>query len=236
LEYKIYIGSQHYFSIIINESEREKMNKTLFELSSCILFWKYYKEKESYERDQKLYNCYSELLVSNIVLGVALMGLIIILGLLFGSSGTVTEFLLKANMILCAVHYFLQYFTGLDIYRRVKRVKMKAAIEDAKAAFKAIFGENENTENDHQNFKGKFSDYFEDVFNQEYSELDEISKILNKFDLPTDTRDMVIIKKRYRQLAKKFHPDMANGNADLFKQLVLDFEILKYYFEVENVG
>ncbi|QQS98458.1 DnaJ domain-containing protein (plasmid) [Peribacillus psychrosaccharolyticus] len=53
--------------------------------------------------------------------------------------------------------------------------------------------------------------------------------MLKEFNLPIDTTDFNVIKKKYRKLVKLYHPDMANGDAGKFKKIQEDYDILKIY-------
>lgn len=84
---------------------------------------------------------------------------------------------------------------------------------------------------DEQNYSKEYQKQREDFFNQYYSSENELEKALKRLDLPKETTDLKIIKKRYRELAKRYHPDTETGNAEHFKQLVSDFEYIKYELE-----
>jgi len=53
-----------------------------------------------------------------------------------------------------------------------------------------------------------------------------VSILLEILELPTDTRDMNIIKKQYRTLAKKYHPDTGNGSEEKMKKINVAYEEL----------
>jgi hypothetical protein len=60
-------------------------------------------------------------------------------------------------------------------------------------------------------------------------ETSEIERILIKYDL-MDCTDLGVIKKRFRNLAKKYHPDMPTGDEKSFIELREDMEyLMKYY-------
>lgn len=53
-----------------------------------------------------------------------------------------------------------------------------------------------------------------------------ISTLLEILELPIDTRDMNVIKKKYRSLAKKYHPDTGNGSEEKMKKINVAYEEL----------
>ncbi|PQZ55583.1 MULTISPECIES: J domain-containing protein [Bacillus] len=53
-----------------------------------------------------------------------------------------------------------------------------------------------------------------------------ISTLLETLELPVDTRDMNVIKKQYRSLAKKYHPDTGNGSEEKMKKINVAYEEL----------
>jgi DnaJ-class molecular chaperone len=54
--------------------------------------------------------------------------------------------------------------------------------------------------------------------------------IFKKHDIP-ENADIDTIKKRFRKLAKKYHPDMPTGDEKSFIALREDLEFLIGYFE-----
>lgn len=71
---------------------------------------------------------------------------------------------------------------------------------------------------------------FED-FLLEFAEHDDVEQMRKEareiLDLQEDVLDMNVIDKKYKDLAKKYHPDMSNGDIDMFKKINNAHKILK---------
>ncbi|WP_129726353.1 J domain-containing protein [Ectobacillus funiculus] len=210
---------------------------------TCIYFWKYLNEEESYERDHRIFNAYSRLAESNLIFGVLLFFILLIIGNLFIQDGAELYSFMQGSfstsIIVAMLHYFLQYTLGRPIYRRIRREKWEIAKEELKEHFKKMIESFREIFNEDESETKAFSDesaeehrdYFKERLSNSNDGENKITLILKKFELPLDTTDIKVVKRRYLKLAQKYHPDMPNGNAELFKQLVMDFETLKYHFE-----
>jgi len=56
---------------------------------------------------------------------------------------------------------------------------------------------------------------------------DERKEARDFLGLEHNVNDLEVINKKYKELAKEFHPDMPNGSTDKFKQLNRAHKILK---------
>ncbi|ASF40727.1 J domain-containing protein [Halobacillus halophilus] len=168
------------------------------------------------------------------------------------------------SFLLSFGNYFFQYFAGRVIYLKIRNARWDARMDEFEDWIKEFFwvsnnesdqefhneeenkgnhsneefhNDGENQEN-HRNerFKKQYKEYFEEKLNSGNSEEEVINTILNKFELPLYTNDVNLIKKRYRTLVKKFHPDMPDGNAEIFKQVKSDYETLKFYFNQKKTS
>lgn len=202
----------------------------------CFKFWKYLNEDESYERDQKIFESYSSLGFSNMVFGGLIFSVLSICRYLILHVDGLSYLLFNFAIGIGLFHYAIQYIAGRSIYRRVRQARWEAAKRDFSDLLNKIkenFNKEEHWEELHEENYGKDEEENESYFKDDYSQgksNNDVKEILKKFDLPLNTTDIKIIKKRYRHLAKKYHPDMPDGNEVLFKQVVLDYEVLQYYF------
>jgi hypothetical protein len=211
-------------------------------LISPYFFWKAFLSQGSFERDKKI----SESLRYWLEGGLALYGLIVGAAiLLFGETSVLTYDAKLVGVFIVIMHIWLQFICGRTPQKRYLDRKRDEKIEKINKWFYDRLqeayeeGRKEKTDNNWFNEEsGKGSQYEnshfnhskEEFLNKNYDEVD-IEKVLERFNLPKDTNDMSIIRKRYRELAKKYHPDMEHGDANLFKQVVADFEFIKYFFE-----
>lgn len=99
------------------------MGQSFLKLSSAILYWKYTRERESEERNQKIYECYTGMGISNIILSIILFALILIIGSYFGKLATVLDTAFMVSFIFGIIHYLLQKLHALEIYVKVKNTK-----------------------------------------------------------------------------------------------------------------
>lgn len=68
-------------------------------------------------------------------------------------------------------------------------------------------------------------------FLSEFTEKDDVESMRKEareiLSIQPDVLDFNIINKRYKELAKKYHPDMAGGDAEMFKKINNAHKILK---------
>ncbi|WP_338448752.1 hypothetical protein R4Z09_21405 [Niallia oryzisoli] len=103
------------------------MNQML-KLASSILYWKYSREEESYERNLKIYNIYNSLGISNIIVCIILFFLILGIGSKFSDSASVLDSAFMISLMFGFIHYLLQKLHALEVY-----IKVKQALGDASA-------------------------------------------------------------------------------------------------------
>ncbi|WP_217993940.1 J domain-containing protein [Bacillus sp. AFS001701] len=60
---------------------------------------------------------------------------------------------------------------------------------------------------------------------------DYISELLKILELPTDTRDLNVIRNQYKQLAKKYHPDRNKGTEETMKKINVAYEEICEYLK-----
>lgn len=215
---------------------KESLNR----LISPYLFWKAYFSKESYERDQKI----SDTLNHWVEGGLALYGIIIGVTLLMLGNTAESSLAVKIfGVFIVITHILLQFTFGKTARKRYLNRKIEEKIGKINQWFyerlKEAYEEERETFNDTSNHQFQFEDDWyngskEEFFQENYHEnSNHFEEILERFNLPKGTNDMVVIKKRYRELAKRYHPDMETGDANLFIQIVADFEYMKFHFEQE---
>lgn len=134
--------------------------------------------------------------------------LFLILYLIFTNFGTF--------LIIIASIIILGYFF---IYKKLKKMSN---------TFKFTFNQSEFT-NGNQNFN--FNDF--NNFNQQFGQqpsMDEVSKAKEFFGF-TQTPTKEEIKKRYKELARKYHPDINDHDDSLMKELNHYKDVLLKAFE-----
>jgi len=74
-------------------------------------------------------------------------------------------------------------------------------------------------------------DISEDEFCRSFSEDDDVEQqrieARQLLGVDVNERDFEVISKKYKELAKEHHPDMPNGNPELFKKINLAHKLLK---------
>ncbi|RDW21437.1 hypothetical protein CWR48_03280 [Oceanobacillus arenosus] len=76
----------------------------------------------------------------------------------------------------------------------------------------------------------KISNY---LLNNNYlakSHIYEVEEWLSILELPNDTTDIAIIRKQYRTLARKYHPDLHHNTEDQMKKINMAYDNLQQYF------
>ena len=70
-----------------------------------------------------------------------------------------------------------------------------------------------------------------DQFSREFSESDDLSKDLiearKTLGVSETETDFEVISKKYKDLAKKYHPDMPTGNHDMFQKINAAHKLIK---------
>lgn len=213
---------------------------------SPYLFWMAYFSKDSPDRDEKISKYIREWFLG----GAGIFFIVGLIGnLIFGEDSEAFYFTLFLGVFIAIGNIVLTFYCGWSAHRRHFNKKWDENVDKVSAwfkeqlheAFEQVLKDIENEQSHQQNsnhnqeYEEQYDDTYqksrEEFFNENYADTDDIGKVLERFNLPKETTDIKIIKKRYRELAKKYHPDMENGDAELFKQLVADFEYIKYQFE-----
>lgn len=233
--------------MIDNKTSLKGLSGWLFGAFSLILFWRYYFSKDTYRREVMIYECvlFHRLLFSHIVFVISIM---VLIQANFSNDDSNAGSLVFMLIFFSAIHWIAQLVIGIPYYSKedLKRSKERWAayneylktlprtsfddfMDDLIGVF---FGNNQSSQTTSQ--KGKNRKNHSEERPNISAEKNEVEKILLRFDLPSDTRDFLIVKKRFKQLAKRYHPDMPNGNEAMFKTLMLDFDVLNEYFNQQS--
>lgn len=224
------------------------------DLIGCLVFWKYYREKLGPERDLKLISLGKYLITSNFVVFSALMFLTFFM---FVNTVSPVPFLIVVAIggIWHFIFQFREFFSaakrdsGIDESESLSDVlgegfkiaalfagalALGTAAEIAKGLgnfIEELFGDYED-KNNHQEQRYQEQDsQNKTTDNSNYND-DKFKSILMKYDLSWDS-DMATIKKRFRSLAKKYHPDMPTGDEKRFIELREDLLFFKEYTELK---
>lgn len=148
--------------------------------------------------------------------------LFFILYLIFTNFGT---FLIIVSVVVLLIYFF--------VYKKIKSMKEQAKT----SGFEFHFDGTNFKQGSSQGFKFNFED-FQNFQNGSFnnhnfnarpslSELDEAKKFFEFTSEPTKEE----IKKRYKELAKKYHPDINNLEDDSMMQKLNHYKdvLLKYY-------
>ncbi|MBT2717535.1 J domain-containing protein [Bacillus sp. ISL-57] len=224
-----------------NKTSLKGIKALIFSVFACLLFWKYYFQKDSYEKDVKIYETmlFHRFTFSNIVL---ITSMITLAKYYFFESMVDPRPLIFLGILIFFIHWIIQFKHGAPYWMRedAKRSKerFQAYEEYVKTLPRTSF--DDFIDNLFTSFFGEGKKSNQEWSNREYEKQqnnqgkNEIETILAKFDLPPDTTDYTIIKRQFKKLAKKYHPDMPNGNEQVFKKLIVDFEILNNYFNFKK--
>ncbi|WP_394236435.1 hypothetical protein [Niallia oryzisoli] len=97
------------------------MKRTFVKIASSLLYWKYSREEESYDRNLKIYKCYSGLGISNIIVSVILFFLILGIGSISADIESALDSAFMISLMFGFIHYLLQKLHGLEVYAKVKK-------------------------------------------------------------------------------------------------------------------
>ncbi|AXX91873.1 molecular chaperone DnaJ [Malaciobacter molluscorum LMG 25693] len=123
-----------------------------------------------------------------------------------------TTFLLVIAVIFLLIYFF--------IYKKLKSMSN---------GFKFTYTQNDFGTNQHQNFN--FNDFDFNSFNQQFAQkpgLGEVEKAKEFFGF-THSPTKEEVKKRYKELAKKYHPDINGSDDTMMQQLNHYKDILLQY-------
>ncbi len=70
-------------------------------------------------------------------------------------------------------------------------------------------------------------DQFQREFQEDDDLGDQLSEARKTLEVAEDEKDFDIIAKSYKQLAKKYHPDMSEGNPEMFKKINAAHKLIK---------
>jgi len=76
-------------------------------------------------------------------------------------------------------------------------------------------------------FEKKTFDDFITEFREDSDVDDKRKEAREFFGVDQDVNDLELISKKYKAMAKEFHPDMPTGDTEKFKQLNIAHKILK---------
>jgi hypothetical protein len=224
----------------------EGIGENTMSFLAWLLFWKYYREEDSSNKDLKLVKVRANLIISNGFLFILLAFLASVGGIFKG---------IAISLIFCMFIQFI--FQNKITYKAWKRVN---GITSLRKELKEVFGEfailssalvaglanglvdefmkiiDEFYGNYQEKEKG-YKYYKEQSYKNETKynanhdeESVEVKRIFKKYNVYPNS-DLKIIKKHFRSLAKKYHPDMPTGDEKLFMELREDLEYLMQYFK-----
>lgn len=226
--------------------------KIIYTWFSSIYFWKvYFKKEEDSIKDEKLSKIVN-LLPSNLILFFALfMG---IMSLFINEETGMIHYNPTPVFILCLflfiLHFSFQYRTcynalkrvigisslraevkkGLSFLKDFSILSIEFLVEDLKDVIDEFFegyDERNNTQQESQksNHNKQNQSYSNENYSDHKANQSDIEKIFIKYNIPQDSgKDE--IKRIFRSLAKKYHPDMPTGDEKLFIELREDLEYL----------
>lgn len=236
------------------------MLKSIF---SSLIFWKYYFEKKgSIRRDQKLISL-TNLIPSNLILFFALfiftMWLLTDRGTRPYYGSPIPFFIVY--LLIAISQLIFQMKSCINAYKRISgiqsiRMEIKEffvslhnvssfvlrglagiLVDELQNILDEFFnGYEENKQAEQQN--NSYSNQYHEQnrqhsYNQREPDIEsKIIKIFNKYDIPQDSQ-LKEIKKRFRLLAKKYHPDMPTGDQKKFIELREDLEFLINYLKTK---
>lgn len=216
---------------------------------SPIIYWFFYFDGNTENREFKLLKCKGNIFGSS--------GILFFVFIVFGSLFLSQSFIFLLCSIIFFNGCFI-YSSGWDIWKEAEG-KIKKKIKKDTFFYKATFSnildeavkgkleeildaeevekqerkrkeERKKRHYEQEQRKGSSHNRYQE---RDFTEINNgtfiIQSILIDFNLPIDTTEFNVIKKRYRKLVKLYHPDMANGDAGKFKKIQEDYEILKTY-------
>lgn len=226
------------------------MLKEIFELFfGWLTYWKYYYlDEKGPERDEKIVEMTGTLIPSNLFFGT-------LVGLLYGLSlgfypvippSWPMGFILVLFYTAWVFHFFYQQTVHWREVKKIMEIRsfreefqnFKDGISligavsldllsDAASSFEDILEEfffGHKNEKSHQDTYSSHQEHQDDYRDEE----DRVAHILMKYDLEPDSHTDVI-KKHFRSLAKKYHPDMPTGDEKRFIELREDLTFLTTY-------
>ncbi|MEH7076963.1 DnaJ domain-containing protein [Neobacillus drentensis] len=224
-----------------------------------IVFWKVYFESRGSYRDEQLkklhhYGVHSNL--GTIAIPLLLMGFKVIGSGLGGFLifCCIVQFIFQFQVCYNAAkrvlgidslrETFKEGFQELGMIAGAVTVSVASGLADEfKKIIDEFYGNYEKraysnqgqTYNQEKSHYQKQKETVEPEYNGRQSDEEKVKKIFQKHDIP-ENADQEIIKKCFRKLAKKYHPDMPTGDHKLFIELLDDMEFLKEYFENHKVA
>lgn len=199
-----------------------------------ILFWKYYCEKKSYQRELKIYFCYKNLLISSFILAVASWLLALLLYTAtknYFPFSAMQEFQENAAVIFCmlfGINFLAARSAGEPIFDRVFQIKFNALFFKIESRLLTDLFHALDEADDRDLHKNK---------NGQSATAQEIKEILMKFELPEHTSDFSVVKKRFKELAVRYHPDHPPfGDSDVFKSIYRDYELIRKYYQLQKTS
>ncbi|WP_375723251.1 DnaJ domain-containing protein [Arcobacter sp. KX21116] len=128
--------------------------------------------------------------------------LFFILYLIFTNFGT---FLIAIAVVILLIYFF--------IYKKIKKIKEQARTQ----GFEFHFNGRDFSQGANQGFKFNYEDFQSGNFKAQPS-MNEVQKAKDFFGFTSEpTREE--IKKKYKELAKKYHPDINNNGDELMQEL-----------------
>lgn len=128
-------------------------------------------------------------------------------------------------LIIIAIILILGYFF---IYKKIKKLKEQANTQ----GFSFNFNGRDFTQGSNQNFKFNYEDFqnFQNGNFQGASSISDIKKAKDFFGFESDPSKEEI-KRRYKELAKKYHPDLNDHGETLMQELNHYKEVLLKAFD-----
>jgi hypothetical protein len=192
-------------------------------------FWYYYFFKEGYEKEQRIYSYYNNILTGSIFAGICL----------YFALGLNTIAIISISLI----NAVLQCYLGYPYYKRHYEAKVEArkakSDEWIKRLEKVIdflkdleekFDDAPRKADQHEAGTNKQTG---DNPKQKTTHPTHIVRVLKAFEMPVTTNDFGLIKSRFRQLIQTHHPDKGGTN-EMTARLINDYKILEEYFRENN--
>lgn len=211
--------------------------------SAAIYFWRIYQLEKGKDRDKELEEVYPYILLSNFIFLLSIfLNIGILWNFIYDTSGLVVLGFL--TILFFSVHsYFQTIICKIAILRNENQLITKEElmefgkfvasstvagfkllssvatlklIEELEDIFEEFQTHDQDTNFDDNNYQK--NNYQHEKPN---SSSETLESILNKYDIPLKA-DESYITKRFRSLAKEYHPDSPTGDAEMFKELWTD--------------
>lgn len=209
-----------------------------------ILFWDYYLSEPGPQRDLKLEKIFPNIVPSNLIVGMLVFSLVAF----FTVANESSPVLVVLSVIAVLASTIFQYKTCWEATKRVHEIgSLREAFKDTFLALGIIplimaeelikglddvinefFADAEYEDENYQQQQQRYREQYQTNRQSSYDESSEAKRIFNKYDLAFDS-DIEIINKRFRSLAKQYHPDMPTGDEKLFIELREDLYFLREY-------